>query len=223
MNQTIVNSSGNVNTQAYWDGRFGTGDWERRGGLNQSRAFSISQLPHLNIDASFDGALVDFGCGAGDAMPVYRRAFPRASLTGVDFSSRAVELGRRRFGQIAAFVQGDYSDVPKCDVIICSNVMEHLDDDRAAASELIKRCHRLLIVVPFEEREPLCDEHVRSYRLQSFNDFNVVRTAVFPSRGWSEYGFRDRLLGLHVGNLFRRLGGHPAHARKMQILFEILP
>lgn len=210
----------NINTKQYWEERFGSGDWKAKGGFSQSSQLCESQIPFLNLPKDFTGFLVDFGCGAGDAFPIYKREFPNAKLAGIDISEEAIHLCRSRFGEIASFSQGDFTSVPECDIIIASNVLEHLDDDQLITSELVKRCKRLVIVVPFEE-EPLCDEHVRTYSKGSFDKFNVVRETVFASLGWSEYGFRQRIVGVYIGNIFRYLARQPRRKRRLQILYEI--
>lgn len=209
----------NINTLEYWNRRFATGDWERHGGFSQTRAFAESQIPRLGVSKEFYGTLCDFGCGAGDAFPVYRAAYPNASLIGVDFSSTAIALCQERYSDIAVFINGDEASVPICDVLVVSNVLEHLDDDKALISNLLKKCSRLIVVVPYQEQN-LCAEHVRKYDSQSFSDFPVVRKEVFASRGWSEFGLK-RLVVINAGNLLSQLVGRPARRRKMQILFEI--
>jgi 16S rRNA G1207 methylase RsmC len=55
----------NINTKQYWEERFGSGDWEKKGGFSQSTQLCLSQIPILEISKDFDGLLLDFGCGAG--------------------------------------------------------------------------------------------------------------------------------------------------------------
>lgn len=210
----------NVNTPGYWNYRFVSGDWEDKGGFSQTRAFAESQLAHFGLPRDFSGTLCDFGCGAGDAFPVYRAAYPNARLVGVDFSPRAIELCAGKYPAMAEFTVGDYSSVPCCNVVIASNVLEHLDDDEVAVSHLLAKCRRLFVVVPYREN-PLCSEHVRTYSCDSFSRFPVVRKVVFASRGWSEYGLRQHLFSIEVKNMFRKILGQPLHCRKMQIMFEL--
>ena len=210
----------NINTLDYWDRRFGTGDWEAKGGFSQTRAFAESQILHLGLPNDFSGTLCDFGCGAGDAFPVYRAAFPNAKLVGVDFSGEAIRLCREKYSSIAEFIEGDYTTVPSCNIVIVSNVLEHLDDDKLVVKNLIERCHRLFVVVPFMEKI-LCREHIRSYDEHSFSQFSVVRIEVFPSRGWSEFGIQ-RFVGIPVKNILRFILGRPLRHRLLQIMFEIV-
>jgi len=88
----------NINTQGYWNQRFASGDWEAKGGRRQSSLFAAAQVDLLRIGPSFRGSVLDFGCGLGDAMPVYRHRFPWATLVGVDISPVAVGQCRAAYG-----------------------------------------------------------------------------------------------------------------------------
>ncbi|MDX8412753.1 MAG: hypothetical protein R8J85_01570 [Mariprofundales bacterium] len=74
----------NINTKAYWDDRFSSGDWEEKRGRWQTESFAKGQIEHLKISSDFKGTILDFGCGLGDAMPIYRQSFPLAKLIGMD-------------------------------------------------------------------------------------------------------------------------------------------
>jgi 2-polyprenyl-3-methyl-5-hydroxy-6-metoxy-1,4-benzoquinol methylase len=141
-----------VNSEEYWDWRFESGDWVANGAREQSRAFALAQTKLFPIRRNFSGVLLDFGCALGDAFPVYRTRYPNATFIGVDFSSQAIEQCRDTYGQLAAFLCASHKDCPSAEVIVCSNVLEHIKDDLAVASALQKRCRMLLIVVPYREQ-----------------------------------------------------------------------
>jgi len=214
-----LNKDININTVDYWDTRFGTGDWAEKGGFTQTRLFAEAQLPLLRIPSDFTGSICDFGCGAGDAFPVYRQAWPQAKLLGVDFSAAAIQLCAKRYGQMAEFVCGDASAVAQVDVIICSNVLEHLDDDTGVIAQLLNNCKTIYIIVPYKEH-PISGEHVRSYDDNSFSEFSVARKVIFKSRGWTEFSLRH-IADISLGNIYRYLTRQPIRRRRLQILFEI--
>jgi len=209
----------NINSARYWDRRFASGDWQAKGGPSQTARFAKSQVPKLQLSKTFDGTLVDFGCGTGDAFPIYRNAYPNARLVGIDFSSEAIRLCRAKYHGLGEFIRGDSASVPDCNVVIVSNVLEHLTNDTIVVDELLKRCQRLFIVVPYEERE-LCEEHVRTYDYRAFSDFPVKRREIFASKGWSEFGLAN-VFGIQLGNLIRGAAGLPPRRRRLQIMFEI--
>ena len=214
----MVSSRENVNSAEYWNHRFGTGDWARLGGFHQTQWFAQAQVGHYGIDMTFAGSLCDFGCGAGDAFPVYSRAFPSATLIGVDFAADGIELAKQRYGKLAQFVCGDIAQVPVVDVIVCSNVIEHIEDDVALARQLLQRCARLLVVVPYRERD-LISEHLRSYDEHSFDALSPLRYKIFTTRGWSEYGL-ELYWDIYAKNVPRALLRRPLRVRNRQILFE---
>ncbi len=219
MSNSLMNDFTNINTVDYWNDRFGSGDWGSKGGFSQTRQFALAQLSLLGIPATTIDRICDFGCGAGDSFPVYRDAWPSADLIGVDFSSSAIELCRERYGNIASFICGDVNAVPVVDTIICSNVLEHLDDDISIVARLLPKCHSLKIVVPYNEY-PLTEEHVRSYREDHFECFDVTRVTVFDSSGWTEESVRDRL-SIVTENAKRLLTGRRLRTKRRQILFDV--
>ena len=216
----------NVNTKAYWDERFASGGWESNRGRQQTADFARGQIPFLRIPADFAGTLLDFGCGLGDAFPLYRHHYPRATLIGMDLSASAIALCRRDYGRIATFWQGDHTVVPHADIIIASNVFEHLSDDRQVAETLLTACASLKIIVPYKEypltyKPPPGSEHINiHYDEASFRELGPCESTVFPCRCWSEFGFK---LWYHIffWNVLRRMLGRPQRPRKMQILFHL--
>ena len=104
------------------------------------RAHVVNSIPP--VQAGFK--LLDAGCGSGGMLARLRKHFPAASLTGMDFVPRALELTRERnIG--AELVQGRADDLPfedsSFDVVLSLDVIVlHGIDDRAAISEM----HRVL-------------------------------------------------------------------------------
>jgi SAM-dependent methyltransferase len=211
----------NVNTEEYWDRRFDSGDWESKKGRSQTENFAIGQMRHIRLDPGFRGSILDFGCGLGDAIPIYKRHFPQATFVGIDISESAMRKCSERYGSIASFRRGSADDVPESDVIIASNVLEHLEDDVSVAQTLLSKCKELYIIVPYKEKPPLCSEHVNVYDEQSFADLSPVDFKVFLCRGWSVFGF-DLWFRVYFKNIFRFLFGQPLLHRGEQIMFRFV-
>jgi hypothetical protein len=206
----------NVNTKNYWDDRFQSGDWASRGGRSQTENFARAQAKRLGIKSDFDGSICDFGCATGEAFAVYRRFFPKAKLIGVDFSSSAINIATSRY-PFASFICGSTEDVPTCDVIITSNVLEHIDNDRKVANELSFKCKKLFVIVPYKE-DPLDPEHIRSYDEFYFSELSIIRFEIYFCRGWTEIGRGLIKKGFH--NIRSFLFGGKLQAINRQILFE---
>jgi SAM-dependent methyltransferase len=210
----------NINTKLYWNSRFKSGDWEIKQGREQTRLFALTQIDYLLIPEQFSGVILDFGCGLGDALPVYRKKYPKAKLIGMDISNEAIEKCKAKFGNIAEYQQGDHTNVPSVDIIISSNVFEHLTDDKYIAESLLKLTRELVIIVPYKEFiDNSNGEHVNSYDEYSFSNLGEYTFKIFPSFGWSEYGWN---LWWHIRfkNIFRKILMQKTKQRKMQIMFH---
>lgn len=211
----------NINTKSYWDKRFNV-DWENRGGREQTVIFIKEQIARFKISPDFDGTILDFGCAMGDAMPVLQQAYPKAKLMGIDISSSAIESAKQKYGDIATFIQGTNEDVPDVDIIISSNVFEHLSNDKVIADSLRKKCKELYIVVPFKEYLPegIVNEHVNSYDDEYYKSLGYNYTCQsYVSEGWSEMGSR-LLIDVYFKNLIRPFLGKKLLRRRKQIMFH---
>lgn len=205
----------NINTKAYWEKRF-QNDWEKRNGRKQTENFAKSQSKYFKFDSSFNGVILDFGCGLGDAMPVYKEFFPKAKLIGIDISTIAIAKCKEKYGDIAEFLAGDITIIPEVDIIIASNVLEHLDNDIEIAKKLLKNCNQLYVTVPYKEH-PLSTEHINYYDEDYFSMIGSSESRIFYSAGWTEYG--ARLIKLRIMNLLRLFFRQPLKKRSQQIMF----
>lgn len=96
--------------------------------------------------------VADVGCGEGSLLEGLRSRYPGAELFGLDFSEMSVAMSRRRNPEVK-IVQYDirraenpFSQV--MDVIVCSEVIEHVDDDEAAVRNMGSWTRHLLLTVP---------------------------------------------------------------------------
>lgn len=208
-----------INTTKYWEGRYSSGDWLAVGGPQQTRDFAESQVKRLGLSHTFAGKLLDFGCGTGDAFPVYKKSFPAATLMGVDFSESAIDHCRERFGEFATFMVRDHRDVPYSDVIIASNVIEHIEADKEVVYTLLRRCHHLYVIVPYMEW-PRISEHVHTYDKNYFDDFYPSKVQIYPCKGWSQYGWRPHWLNIRLKNLIRPWVGRDKVQRRLQVMYS---
>lgn len=205
----------NINTKSYWDNRF-EGDWEEKSGRTQTTEFAKSQIQYFDINPDFDGTILDFGCGLGDAIPVYSEFYRKAKLLGIDISSVGIDKCKEIYGHLADFSVGTEQEMPIADIVIASNVFEHLTNDREVAKAILKKTDMLYVVVPYKEG-PLMDEHVNSYDEFYFSELNVLWFKVFQAKGWTESGFR--LFKLRVRNTIRFIFGRKMKPRARQIMF----
>ncbi len=92
--------------------------------------------------------VLDVGCGQGSLLDELRDRFPHIQPSGMDLSGKAIELARTRVPQ-GKFQVADLVFEPpegKFDLVICSEVLEHLPDDLRAIRNLAKMTGRYLVV-----------------------------------------------------------------------------
>ena len=89
--------------------------------------------------------IIDIGCGDGCLTTLFAKQFPRSMITGIDTSDKAIDFARKitkGFGNLT-FINGSLYDIDpesRFDLIICAEVIEHLDDYKT----FIERCHTII-------------------------------------------------------------------------------
>jgi 2-polyprenyl-3-methyl-5-hydroxy-6-metoxy-1,4-benzoquinol methylase len=135
--------------------RFYEGFWEEtpdfvryNPGARHRRRMIMSLVRHESF-----ATVLDVGCGSGELLSYVRRSHPGAALAGADLSPEQTERNRQRMPDAEFFALDiQTAHLPRTfDLVICSEVVEHLDDARAAIQHLSKMVApggRLLITCP---------------------------------------------------------------------------
>lgn len=220
-----LSNAGNINTKEYWDDRFATShkmSWRANAGEIQTRMFAHEIAKRLKMNVDFNGTILDFGCALGDAIPVYKKRYPNAQFFGTDISTAAIEICIQKFGDIATFFAKDVDDIPSVDVIIISNVLEHLTNDKEFVERLLSKCKDLYIAVPYDEQAPLHAEHVNSYNRHTFDYLNAEKE-VYLCRGYAASEILKSYINIELKNIIRPLFKIPLYKGGLsrQILFYI--
>lgn len=100
-------------------------------------------------------AVLDIGCGKGElAFDVAKKA---KRVSGVDFSEKYIEFAQKNYKRPnLAYVYGnalEYEFREKFDVIILSNVLEHIEERVEFLSKIKSLAPKLLIRVPAIDRD----------------------------------------------------------------------
>jgi SAM-dependent methyltransferase len=99
--------------------------------------------------------VIDIGCGAGDLLTEVKNRRPGATLAGLDYSGKAADSVKLAFpeGEFRQFVIE--RELPyesgRFDLVMCCDVLEHLEYPREVAEELVRICRPgglVAIVVP---------------------------------------------------------------------------
>jgi SAM-dependent methyltransferase len=152
--------------------------------------------------------VLDLGCGEGrHAVAAARDA---GEVVGVDLDPDRLRAAREDYdtyaeGTPGSFLRGDALSLPFADdafdVVVCSEVLEHIPDYEAALGELRRVCRpggTLAVSVPREGPERVC------WRLsEAYHQVEGGHVRIFD---------RDELRAAVESRGFRHLGGHFAHA-----------
>ncbi len=141
-----------------------------------------------NRVSNYKNAL-DIGCGTGTVC--FYLASKGIITTGIDISKRAIDIARinakqLKIDKMTKFVLDDFSDskiAEKFDLIICSEVLEHVNDDLKALRKiknLLKRNGEAFLSVPLKSsflyRNKLLNKfEVEVGHLRRYDDSDFVR------------------------------------------------
>lgn len=131
------------------DGRFDRNYYHR---YYFDPASSVTSRAEMNARGQLIGAcarhiglpvkrLLDAGCGVGLLRAPLRRVLPQATYTGIEVSAYLC----RRYGWTQSTIE-DYRPTRPFDLVVCYDVLQYLDDRRAARSlaNLARLCRGLL-------------------------------------------------------------------------------
>jgi hypothetical protein len=115
-----------------------------------SRLFAVlKEIQNFNFES-----FLDVGCAEGMYLVAVKKRKPQCSAYGVDFSLASVKKAQVYTNQSGSYlIRTDASNLPfinrPFDVVLCSETLEHIVEDKKAMKELARVCGKLcLITVP---------------------------------------------------------------------------
>lgn len=141
-----------VDYDALWEGA-----WKEASAAGPGFRSRYATLLRLMAEHGAAGRFLEVGAGAGGFLDAVAVRFPWLERSAHDGSARARALLAAR-GDLAAVYDGDLGaglDLGRAwDVIVCSEVLEHVDDDGAALDALVRHLRpggRLYLSVPLRD------------------------------------------------------------------------
>jgi 2-polyprenyl-3-methyl-5-hydroxy-6-metoxy-1,4-benzoquinol methylase len=134
----------NINTSSFWDKKFSSPKdcWR-----DEPYAFIGEFLPR---DREF--TLLDLGCALGDGCIFLRDKFPKAKISGLDFSAVAVSKARNKAPDIDFFISDILKFTPekKYDYILMVHILEHFNRPYEVVDKYLRFINTALIIeVPY--------------------------------------------------------------------------
>jgi len=198
LDKHIPMSNENINSKSYWNKRF-ENDWNSNGGDEQTRFFYnilIENMPEQIVEQlkKQDYSMCDIGCATGEGTEILQKYFSNTVVTGIDFSEKSIEMADNNYPHIEFKCEDIESVKGNYDVIICSNVLEHIENPYKAIEQLLVHTKKyLMVLVPYEEYDRI-KEHVYTFDKYSFPteimNYNLVflkeiDCTVLETKWWS--------------------------------------
>ena len=137
--------------------------------------------------------VLDVGCGQGSFLAELRADFPHIKPFGTDISASGVELARRQVpeGQFWVLDATKERLDEKFDLVVCSEVVEHILDDMAVLRNIAHMTGKYLVVSTVQGRMRRFEAsevgHVRNYA--SGELVQKIQASGFKVRKVVEWGF----------------------------------
>ncbi len=163
--------------------------------LNNFLNTVVKTIRPLNIDS-----VLDVGCGEGFTLARLKKEKIGKSYEGIEYDDNAIELGKKLYPTLV-IKKGDIYKLPykdnSFDLVICTEVLEHLENPKKAYRELIRVSRKyILLSVP---NEPFFTiqrmarfqnilhlgahpEHIQHWTLFAFTKFVKVRDVKLVTR-----------------------------------------
>ena len=129
-------------------------DWQDMERLNPTARHLQRMIIDLVRSCGPLSSLADIGCGMGVNTKSLAEAFPNLEITGTDLSPNILKIAERYVGatpriHYAPLDLGHAALDQRFDLVLCNQVLEHIEDDVAAIGNLDRMCGKyLLITVP---------------------------------------------------------------------------
>ncbi len=166
------------------------------------REISLAENILNSVPSSFD-SFIDIGCGDGYVLYYFKEKYHNKKLFGLDISEMRIRTTRANV-PLSHLIRSDVHHLPfpdnSFDVVICSELLEHILDYKKTIEELTRISNRWIIITVPNELQPvpiMCpkcktkhflDGHVNYFtekKLKSFFEGNknlsIKRTKKFHS------------------------------------------
>lgn len=158
----------------------------------------LSEAERLNPES-----ILDVGCGEGFTLERLQKEKIGKKLVGVDFLERAIQIGKKERPDLDLKV-GNLYEIPckdnSFDLVICSEVLEHIKDPEKGLSELVRVSKKYcLLSVP---NEPI------------FMASNFLR-----GKNWSRFGNDIEHIQHWTSFAFQKFVGKKLKIRKVRLPF----
>jgi ubiquinone/menaquinone biosynthesis C-methylase UbiE len=173
-------------------------------------------------------SILDAGCGNGANLEAIQRQLGITDVTGIDLSENALKIARRRVKGVFKAVNVEHEKLDRTfDLILTSQVIEHVVDDDAFLAKLRAMCERYVIVATLQGSMRKSEAHIGHVRNYTRRGLEAqMRRAGFTIEKVIEWGFPFyspiyRSLVEHVGGNTRDIKYSRADKFIADILYQL--
>jgi 2-polyprenyl-3-methyl-5-hydroxy-6-metoxy-1,4-benzoquinol methylase len=153
--------------------------------INNFFSSLISLIKPLNTES-----ILDAGCGEGFTMNKLIESGINAKLEGIEYSKDSISFGKKLFPNLI-IKQASIYDLPhknnSFDLVICTEVLEHLEKPEKAVKEMLRVSRKYLIVTVPNEPFFMLSNLLRGKNLSRFgNDAGHINH-------WNPFGLKKLL------------------------------
>ena len=144
---------------------YNSGNYDKYKTRNPLKRHMVSRLNHNILRFVRDAVerqrdhdslvtILDAGCGEGFITSILFSNIKNVEITGLEYTNEALQIARSMIPEVS-FLQGNIMDLPFDDhsfnVVLCTEVLEHLENPDKALSELLRVAENTVIItVPHE-------------------------------------------------------------------------
>ena len=125
-----------------------TNHWQLRRVYRHLRQPRHMRRLHKCADKMYGDTFADVGCAFGHSTKIMAARHP-GHWTGIDFSETAMRVATEDFGAIKQFIFAptlDMQGIKPFDGVVCSEVIEHVEDDMVLVDALKGITRRVLVI-----------------------------------------------------------------------------
>lgn len=167
-------SKENPNTEYYWNKTIIDSGWLETNYNHPPRDVAWEIMKHID----FGNSILDVGAGSGMITRRIKETRPNIHISACDFSKPALDWLRKKIPLNEVFfcdlVKGIPKDDKSYDIIVCSEVIEHMEEPEKAIAELVRVARKkVIITVPYGEQSNKSVEHLWAFDLDDI--FNLLK------------------------------------------------
>ncbi len=141
----------------------------RKDPISRWHVRSMMEVIYRLVESTNPKTVLDAGCGEGFVSQYLATRNGSMSITGVDVQPQAIEFAKKTFGETVTYRLGSLYSLPfsdnSFDTVVCSQVLEHVDDVETAMAELKRVARRFVVItVPREPYFKFANDIARAIR-----------------------------------------------------------